>query len=479
MKLSCVDSAPALGVRWFTMLLCVVLAHPIWAQPDTSSMFEANNPDMLLTQVLGPTDIVVTDINNDGHADIISVAGRQTGNPTSGFALHLWDRHQGAYVGAFFRPTESRPSDLTEASLNGDRIPDVIATAQDGNQLSVLLGSRGGVPKEQHFVPSQKGPHRIAARDIDQDGDTEVVCLSRPDLLTSALTLYDVTPLAAPYLIEIASEVQSAVWQDVSFGDLDGDGLAFDLLVLASGSEGPSLIHHNLATDVRIELPLNEAGIGTAVLTGDLDHDSSDEVIVTLLNSSLDPVPGTAVVMRNSEAGLVKSSTIEVGAMPAGAMLAYLNDDGILDLLTANAGAGVAGAGGRVEPDGVTDTVTIAISRGDASFFTPFNLEVGDIVPSAVGAGDVNGNGRVDLVVARSSEDILHVFYNQFPSRAELPLDLVRDGTVDPFDLFRFAAQWRTDGQTGGDLDGSGVLDKGDLSLWSDLWQSQKSLTFE
>ena len=475
MRFFCSVSSAAARVMPF--LLCALLVSPAWTEPDTSAMFTPNEPALLLPQVLGPADVVVVDINNDGYNDVVSVAGRQTGNPTPGYALHLWDQARGELVGAWFRPTGSSPTDVAVASLNGDRIPDVIATAYNGSQLSILLGSRGGVPSEQYFVPTQSGPFKVDVRDIDGDGDTEVVCLSRFNVFDSGYTIYEVDNTQPPYLVETASLTESAYWRDIAFADLDGDGTASDLLVLVRGTTGPYLVHHDLATGGQEEIPLDETGIGTAIVVGDLNHDSIDETVITLLNSSLEPVPGTAVLMTSDGANLVKSATFTTGTMPASATLKDINDDGYADLLIANTGAGVAGTDGRIAPDGVTDTVTIALSKGDGTFFTPYELEVGDIVPSAVGVGDLTGNGRADLIVAQSSEDILHVYYNQFPSRTELPLDLVRDGKVDPVDLFRFASQWGTSGRTGGDLDSSGFVEADDMVRWSDIWQSQKELT--
>jgi hypothetical protein len=62
------------------------------------------------------------------------------------------------------------------------------------------------------------------------------------------------------------------------------------------------------------------------------------------------------------------------------------NGDGKLDIATANNDA--------------TSSVSVLLGNGDGTFQAPIQLASGGLDPTAIAAGDFNGDGRTDLVVA-------------------------------------------------------------------------------
>ncbi len=459
----------------------VFISSPACAEVSTEILFDANEPAQRLFMGAGPSALVVTDVNGDGRLDIVASAGRETEGPLQGIAIYA-ATPDGNMVGPFPRPGPQRPSDIAVGKFNDDEVPDLVICGTDSDTLTVLLGSRGGLPTQNFTVATDSGAAKIAARDFDGDGNTEVVVLSHPTSFDSAISIYDIDPETPPFLTKVAGETQTnKYWADVAFADLDGDGLAYDLLILQTGSAGNALIHHDLATDTRTETTLDTEGYGTTLLTGDLTvNDESDEDMIVLLaiNFSLVPESGEALIMQESAGELVLSSTMEIGSSPADGVLSDLNGDGVLDLLTANSGAGQVemGSGGRIIPDGVTDTVTIALGKGDGGFITPYEFEVLDIVPSAVGAGDLDGDTRPDIVVSQSSENFLHVYTGNLPSLVELPLDLHRDAQIDARDLFCFSTLWQQAGSSLADINLSGSVEKVDARIWANYFDNQKEV---
>lgn len=131
------------------------------------------------------------------------------------------------------------------------------------------------------------------------------------------------------------------------------------------------------------------------VAAGDLNRDGRPD-LVTANAGSLGP-GGVSVSMNTTPPGaatpsLASPSTHGAGVLPLGVALGDLDGDGLLDLAVANALGGAAGTG----------SVSVLLNRTptgatEGSYDGPFNLATGPN-PSQIAAGDLNGDGRVDLV---------------------------------------------------------------------------------
>ena len=168
-------------------------------------------------------DVCLADVNSDGIADLVST---DTADDQVSIALGAGD---GSFVSPTSFATGVGPTRLVVADLNGDGKPDIATTNADGT-VSILLGDGAGSFVAQPAVTVGASPQGIAVGDFNRDGKLDLAVAnsggSTVSVLlgsgTGAFSTTDVTVGAAP--------------EAVAVGDFNRDG-KLDLVVgTASGS---------------------------------------------------------------------------------------------------------------------------------------------------------------------------------------------------------------------------------------------------
>jgi len=127
-----------------------------------------------------PSSVAVADVNGDGRPDALtansasSTVGVLLGDGTGGFALQANAPSAGAF---------RNPQSVALADINGDGRPDALTANINGSTLGVLLGDGTGGFALQAGMPStgaNSGPVSLAVADVNGDG--------RPDALTVNIT---------------------------------------------------------------------------------------------------------------------------------------------------------------------------------------------------------------------------------------------------------------------------------------------------
>lgn len=96
------------------------------------------------------------------------------------------------------------------------------------------------------------------------------------------------------------------------------------------------------------------------------------------------------------------SSSVPLGLNPGAIVVGDFNGDGKLDLAASNFGNAIGG------PDG--NTVTILLGSGDGTFAPAHGSPVSvGASPAGILAGDFNGDGKLDLAVANSTDNTLSI----------------------------------------------------------------------
>jgi hypothetical protein len=169
-----------------------------------------------------------------------------------------------------------------------------------------------------------------------------------------------------------------------AIGDLDGDGRA-DIAVV--NADGIGVLLNNGDGSFAALIGYGAGTVPSSVAIGDLNGDGKPDLAVSNRNI------GGASVMLNIGSGMFAAPTdyaYDSGGNPVA--IGDLNGDGRPDLISV----------GNGRPDLVDVTcgaVAVLLNRGNATFNAPFYMNVGPNPTVSVTPGDLNGDGKLDLIV--------------------------------------------------------------------------------
>ena len=181
----------------------------------------------------------------------------------------------------------------------------------------------------------------------------------------------------------------------VAIGDLNGDG-RLDL-ASANAGEDPSTVSVLLnkgGGTFQAKVDYESGYAPYSVATGDLNADGRPDLATADYGSST-----VSVLLNRGDGTLQPGSQYLAGRGPHHVAIGDVNVDGKPDLVSANQGSfGVS-------------TVSVFLNNGDGTLQGKRDYETGGN-PGSVAIGDLNGDGKPDLVAANSGSDTLSVLVN-------------------------------------------------------------------
>jgi hypothetical protein len=368
-------------------------------------------------------------------------AGNDANIDTSSFSSRL-DLQSGA-----------GPIRVAIADLDGDGKPDLIVANGNGNSISLYRNISGSgrltdgsfTPRVDIAIPAGYSPYGLAVADVDGDGKLDIII---SDYNVGMVSVYRNTGAAGNFSsnnldprVDFPCGPQP---QGIAVKDVDGDGRP-EILIANAGNGTVSLLRNigsagSLGTNsFAPQVNIKTGNSCNNVVVDDLDGDGKPDIAVA------NATDGSVSVLRNiGSPGKITTNSfapkvdIAISDYVLQLTSGDLDGDGKLDLVVASY---------------LSQKVSVlhnTSSPGALSFAAPVDFALGGRGHSPTLA-DLNGDGRPDLAVATELNSLISVFQNDC-----MPDSFTSDSLSPRID---YDTGWNAWGVVAGDLDGDGRPD--------------------
>jgi hypothetical protein len=379
----------------------------------------------------GPIAVVAGDLNGDGAPDLAVAA-------YNGQAVDvLLNDGRGAFGASTKYVIANQPADLALVGPAGT--PNIVVVDEYSAVLRTMGNLGGGTFSANPMaggMATGKSPSAVAVGDVDGDGVADMAVAntgeSSVSVFRSRAGRLDLTTGVGPTSVAIA--------------DLNGDG-KLDLVASDGGNYAVRVFLNPGNGAFGAGVPYSTAGRVRHIAVADFDEDGHPDIATSndvegyplnvLLNkgdatfgtatghaSSDDPPYGTSVVAADfrgrghADIALVQQTAntvylyvnegkgqfaippvVGTGTGPVAIVTGDLNGDGAPDLVTANA---------------QDDSISVLVNTGAQTFAAHADYSVGNNTETSdVALGDLNGDGKLDVVASNASPGSISVFLNK------------------------------------------------------------------
>lgn len=391
------------------LFFCLLLDTGVGVRAD---LVLATPPQTYPTN-FGPTALVLHNLNpGSSPAALDAVAAAPNENAVSvllgtGDFMDPGNLFSGATSFPVTSPSVAVPISVAVGDFNGDTIPDLVTANYGNDSVWVMLGNGDGSfqnPIETTICSASpcstaKLPFSVAADNLDNDpgGNLDAVTANSGTGAANGT----VSVLLGQGNGHFANAVEYGVGApnpvSVAIGQFGGPGDWLDLVTANAGDSGTVSVFLGQGNGT---FPSSATTFGTgpnpaAVAVAHLDNNGNLDLVTA--NSGDNTV---SVLLGNGMGGFAAASPTGTGKQPGSITVADLDGDGKQDIVTGNLG--------EKDPMGAPavagNTVSVLLGNGDGTFKPPLDFPLGGTTygdtPVPVAVRDVNNDGKPDVIAA-------------------------------------------------------------------------------
>ncbi|CAF1040379.1 unnamed protein product [Rotaria sordida] len=330
-----------------------------------------------------PYSVAVGDFNNDARMDIVVT------NSNSSSISVLLGYGNGSFENQMTYFTGSMPCSVAVGDFNNDTRLDIVVVNQLSRNVGILLGYGNGLFANQVTLMTNLYSQYVAVGDFNNDSRLDIVVTYRYDDIVGVFLGYGNGSFARQITYSTDSEPYTA-----AVGDFNNDTL-LDIVVTNFGSNDVDiLLHYNRGTLInKGAFSSSDGSHIRSIVTTDFNNDSLVDLVIANYGTN-----NILLLNGNGDGTFDRNMLFPIGldSHPYAIVIDDFNNDAELDITVVNHG---------------TNNVDIFLGDGMGRFAHQTNYgDSFDSPPFIVATGDLNNDGRSEIIVAYNDTDNVHIY---------------------------------------------------------------------